>query len=108
MWDCTIERIREGAEPRVMTVAQPAAVASSAAMSFVSIPPVPSDDPNVAVLTRYAVENDFDIRTLNRCSPSLLELTHLPGFLNIPHHSHSTSTRHFSRIVFVQALDVRQ
>ena len=50
-WASTMERIRDGSEPRVMTVAQPAAVASSAAISFVSIPPVPKDDPSVAVET---------------------------------------------------------
>lgn len=33
------------------TVVTPAAVASSAAISFVSIPPVPSDVPSVAVET---------------------------------------------------------
>jgi hypothetical protein len=36
----------------VTIVSTPAAVAISAAMSFVSIPPVPSLEPNVAVLTR--------------------------------------------------------
>jgi len=35
----------------VMTVATPAAVAISAAISFVSIPPVPRLEPSVAVLT---------------------------------------------------------
>lgn len=34
-------------------VVTPAAVAISAAMSFVSIPPVPKLDPSVVVLTRY-------------------------------------------------------
>lgn len=34
-----------------MTVDTPAAVAISAAMSFVSIPPVPRFEPRVAVLT---------------------------------------------------------
>lgn len=48
---CTMDRMREGSEPRVMTVAHPAAVASSAAMSLVSMPPVPSEDPSVDVLT---------------------------------------------------------
>ena len=37
----------------VMMVVTPAAVAISAAMSFVSIPPVPKLDPRVVVLTRY-------------------------------------------------------
>ena len=37
----------------VITVATPAAVAISAAMSFVSIPPVPRLEPKVVVLTTY-------------------------------------------------------
>lgn len=55
-WDWTMERMREGSEPRVMTVAQPAPVASSAAISLVSIPPVPSEEPSVDVLTVEQVE----------------------------------------------------
>ena len=39
----------------VITVVTPAAVAMSAAMSFVSIPPVPRFDPSVVVLTEVQV-----------------------------------------------------
>ena len=47
----TISNIRSGCALEEMTVATPAAVAISAAMSFVSIPPVPNFDPSVLVLT---------------------------------------------------------
>lgn len=39
----------------VMIVVTPAAVAMSAAMSFVSIPPVPKLEPNVDVLTSHTL-----------------------------------------------------
>jgi hypothetical protein len=45
-----------GVLDEVTTVATPAAVAISAAISFVSIPPVPSLDPRVAVLTMCSYE----------------------------------------------------
>ena len=44
-----------------ITVVTPAAVAISAAMSFVSIPPVPSFEPSVLVLTLGA---SVDIRSV--------------------------------------------
>jgi hypothetical protein len=40
-----------GREDEVMMVETPAAVAISAAMIFVSIPPVPREEPRVVVLT---------------------------------------------------------
>ena len=46
-----IRKIQDGSLLEVMIVVTPAAVAISAAMSFVSIPPVPRLDPNVVVLT---------------------------------------------------------
>ena len=46
-----IWKMRCGVEPRVMTVVTPDAVASSAAISLVTIPPVPSDEPAVATDT---------------------------------------------------------
>lgn len=46
-----ISNIRSGCALDEMTVVTPAAVAISAAMSFVSIPPVPSFEPSVFVLT---------------------------------------------------------
>ena len=45
----------------VMIVATPAAVAISAAISFVSIPPVPRLDPSVVVLT---------VKSLSKCQKS--------------------------------------
>ena len=46
-----IRKIQNGSLLEVMIVVTPAAVAISAAMSFVSIPPVPRLDPNFVVLT---------------------------------------------------------
>ena len=46
-----IRKMRDGSLLEVMIVVTPAAVAISAAMSFVSIPPVPRLDPKVVVLT---------------------------------------------------------
>ena len=46
-----IRKIHDGSLLEVMIVVTPAAVAISAAISFVSIPPVPRLDPNVVVLT---------------------------------------------------------
>ena len=46
-----IRKIQDGSLLEVMIVVTPAAVAISAAMSFVSIPPVPRLDPKVVVLT---------------------------------------------------------
>lgn len=46
-----ILRMLRGSLLEVMTVVTPAAVAISAAMSFVSIPPVPKLEPSVVVLT---------------------------------------------------------
>ena len=46
-----ISNIRSGYLLEQIIVATPAAVAISAAISFVSIPPVPSCDPRVFVLT---------------------------------------------------------
>lgn len=46
-----IRNIQDGSLLEVMIVVTPAAVAISAAISFVSIPPVPKLDPNVVVLT---------------------------------------------------------
>jgi len=50
-----ILKIFSGCFEEVTIVSTPAAVAISAAMSFVSIPPVPSLEPNVAVLTGWMV-----------------------------------------------------
>ena len=47
-----IRKILFGPPLEVIMVVTPAAVAISAAMSLVSIPPVPRLDPNVVVLTR--------------------------------------------------------
>lgn len=47
-----IWKMRCGVDPRAMTVVTPAAVANSAAINLVIIPPVPSDDPAVATETR--------------------------------------------------------
>jgi hypothetical protein len=49
-----------GSLEEVITVATPAAVAISAAMSLVSIPPVPRLEPKVAVLT----DGEIHIATL--------------------------------------------
>lgn len=46
-----IEKMVEGSFEEVMIVDTPAAVAISEAMSLVSIPPVPRDEPSVSVLT---------------------------------------------------------
>lgn len=46
-----IRKIQDGSLLEVMTVVTPAAVAISAAMSFVAIPPVPRLDPGVVMLT---------------------------------------------------------
>jgi hypothetical protein len=54
-----IRKMHVGSLLEVMMVVTPAAVAISAAMSFVSIPPVPKLDPNVVVLT---VIRNFFIR----------------------------------------------
>lgn len=50
-WYSRIAKRDAGVRLEVMTVDTPAAVAISAAMSFVSIPPVPKLEPRVAVLT---------------------------------------------------------
>ena len=46
-----ISRTTRGEEEDVIIVVTPAAVAMSAAISLVSIPPVPSEEPRVLVLT---------------------------------------------------------
>jgi phage baseplate assembly protein W len=50
-WYSRIAKRDAGLRLEVMIVDTPAAVAISAAMSFVSIPPVPRLEPRVAVLT---------------------------------------------------------
>lgn len=51
LWNSMMGKIFDGFLLEVMIVVTPAAVAISAAISFVSIPPVPRLDPRVAVLT---------------------------------------------------------
>jgi len=55
-----IFKILLGSLLEVITVVTPAAVAISAAMSFVSIPPVPRLDPRVAVLTMKHISGQWD------------------------------------------------
>lgn len=63
-----------GLSELTMTVATPAAVASSAAMSFVCIPPVPKLEPGVSTLT--AILASCTLLT----TPNLLALGLLLGF----------------------------
>ena len=102
-------RIRVGIEPSVMTVAQPAAVASSAAISLVSIPPVPSEDPSVEVLTVWKSQSVRDLPDLATCDevPGQIRLTQFPYLLDIADFGHSPRSGDPSRVVFVQAVDVR-
>ncbi len=65
-----------GCSPLMITVATPAAVASSAAMSLVCIPPVPKLDPIVATLTAF--------RTLLRL-PRRLTFSHSDRFEDCPY-----------------------
>jgi hypothetical protein len=51
LWYSRIAKRDAGVRLDVMIVDTPAAVAISAAISFVSIPPVPKLEPRVAVLT---------------------------------------------------------
>ena len=61
-----------GVFDEVTTVATPAAVAISAAISLVSIPPVPSLDPRVAVLTSGGYELTRDLFLRSSRSPVFL------------------------------------
>ena len=79
-------------------VVVPAAVASSAAINFVDIPPVPSDVPRVDVETRCQHLVDLiehNLRTL------------LPDFLNVAHNSHRLGIGIIAWIVGVSARQYR-
>lgn len=58
LWYSMMANMFSGILLEVMIVVTPAAVAISAAMSFVSIPPVPRLDPRVVVLTVGCQGND--------------------------------------------------
>jgi hypothetical protein len=59
VWYSIISKICSGLLLDVITVATPAAVAISAAINLVSIPPVPRLDPSVDVLTVVYIQVRF-------------------------------------------------
>ena len=84
-----------------MMVATPAPVASSAAMIFVSIPPVPSEEPSVAVDTvkQPKVTTNAKLGKTN-------VLTHFSNGFYTPNYSHRPSIRALAWIIGIQAIDI--
>lgn len=88
----------------MMTVVTPAAVANSAAMSFVDMPPVPSDVPRVAVDTASSVSL-LDQSTIT-AEWSVARRTLSFDLFDIAHHSHRSCIGITPWIIGIQALDI--
>lgn len=89
----------EGCLLEVMTVVTPAPVAISAAMSFVSIPPVPRLEPNVDVLTVASLNTNH---TQKRCR----KLTLCSDVCYGPHDVDLPRSRIFSWVCGVQSVNI--
>lgn len=92
-----------GCEELHMIVETPAAIANSAAINFVSIPPVPSEEPSVAVLTTFCA---FRMGALLSCVVGM-EHTNLPDGFDITHNLDSLSRGILARILGIQTVHVR-
>lgn len=72
-----IENILDGFLEEVMMVDTPAAVAISEAISFVSIPPVPREEPSVSVLTVHEIRHEQRSELVNSISTSFVATSHV-------------------------------